>query len=653
MDINYHALSNALCLGITLIDSTNTIISWNSWLEQKSELDEKDVIGKKITSLFPHLENSRLALAINDCISQGHPSVISNVFIKSPLPLYSDSLHKHLIQQSITLLPIKSNNSYSCLMQVIDVTASSTKVEALEKQVVERKYAEQAKANFLANMSHEIRTPMNGVLGMLDLITHSPLTTQQAHYTHLAQSSAESLLNLINDILDFSKIDAGELNFESIDFNLHTLLDEIIEPMALKANECNLEVILDMSSITNSMIKGDPFRIRQILINLISNAIKFTETGSITVLLETEIINSEQLHLKGSVLDTGIGISPAQIENLFQSFSQADSSTTRKYGGTGLGLTIVKQLCNLMHGDLTVTSQEGKGSQFNFYFELEVSDEVIVLKPIENLSPYSFLIIDDNQIFQTSLQKQLTKWGAKCTLCNSAVSALQLLEKNNESLYDLVLIDQNMPKINGETFATLIREKNNFSHMILILMSPSLSEKDNFLNQEHNFNYIVDKPITATKLVNSINNTLFESQLIKIEPTIITKKVETVRKRLLLVEDNQINQYVAEALLDDLGYDTTICENGSVAIETLKQSHPNEFSLILMDCQMPVLDGYKTTEEIRKGAAGEKFNDINIIAMTANAMKGDREKCLNAGMNDYIAKPINRNEVIKTLNKWI
>ena len=316
----FGSISDVLSLGIFSVDQNLCIQSWNNWMYDKSGLLAEDVLGKEITRIYPDLENSRFLFSLEDCIQFGHPSVISNVFIKSPLPLFIDQDRQIPVQQSITIFPIKGENKHSCLVQIIDVTASTTKVEALERQVIERRYAEQAKANFLANMSHEIRTPMNGVLGMLDLINNGDLTDQQAHYASLAQSSAESLLTLINDILDFSKIDAGELNFESIDFNIHNLLDEVIESMSFRAFEKKLELILDVSEAPFAMVKGDPFRVRQILNNLINNAIKFTEQGEITVKLVIDQVEDNWLNVKGSVLDTGIGISKDNIKNLFQFF---------------------------------------------------------------------------------------------------------------------------------------------------------------------------------------------------------------------------------------------------------------------------------------------------------------------------------------------
>jgi two-component system, sensor histidine kinase and response regulator len=671
-------IADQVAIGLISLNTDLIITGWNAWLEKNSHISSEAAIGNTLENLFPEIKDSRISLAINNCLEHHQPTIISDIFTKSPFPLFKKKGHRakqqHLekIQQNITILPqfyyqngkVEDEEECGCLIQIIDISASTARVNALENQVLERKQAEETKANFLANMSHEIRTPMNGVIGMLGLINNGDLDEQQQYYASLAQSSAESLLVLINDILDFSKIEAGKMELDIIDFDLSNLLSDVVETMAVRCQEKNIDIILDISQIKVSSVKGDPIRIRQVMNNLIGNAIKFTESGEVVVRVGVENANELGLLVYGTVEDSGIGIPNDRLHLLFDSFSQADTSTTRKYGGSGLGLAIVKQLCEIMGGSVSVASQVNSGSKFDFTLNLFTSDTAVHVLPEADVQQKRFLIIDDNTAQRSSLSRQLDAWGADIYDVDSAISALALLELHDEAFFDAIFIDTIMPKIDGITLATLIREKNHFSHLKLVMMNEQNHQDYSRQYNELNYSSAITKPVTRHKLYKCLEELLDieTNKPLPIDSIALSENDQTTDKNLdvlphsnviLLVEDNTINQVVAEAIVNKFGYQVEIADNGEVALNTLKERGNGYFRLILMDCQMPILDGYSTTRKIRAGEIGEQFKDIIIIAMTANAMKGDKEKCLNSGMNDYLAKPVMPDEVKDKIDQWL
>ena len=540
----------------------------------------------------------------------------------------------------------------------IDITAQTRAAEELTSAKEAAEQATTAKGDFLANMSHEIRTPMNGVLGMLNLLSSSQLSAKQSHQVRLARSSGEALLVLINDILDFSKIEAGKLELESIDFDLRQLFGDLAESMALQAQSKGIELVLDLAQIEQSRVKGDPTRVRQLLTNLIGNALKFTQEGEIVIRAALETGAEGEVTLSASVSDTGIGIPPDKVEHLFDSFSQVDASTTRKFGGTGLGLSIVKKLCELMGGDVSVSSELGMGSCFTFVLRLEVSEKAAVVRPTINLNGVRILIVDDNATNREVLHGQLSLWGAFVTEADSGASALAILDEQAEEPFPVAIIDMQMPEMDGASLGEAIRADARFSSTGLIMMTSMSEPGDAQHFADLGFAAYFPKPTTTSDLFDALAIVLGGGEALQAAKPLIThnylqslgpqsgehgSKQPLVKSeyRLLLAEDNVINQHVAMGMLEDMGYGADIADNGALAISMLQEAPADApYQLILMDCQMPLLDGYEATAKIRSGEAGRRYRDITIVAMTANVMTGDREKCIQAGMDDYIAKPI-------------
>jgi len=502
----------------------------------------------------------------------------------------------------------------------------------------------------------------------LGLLKQSSLTPEQLQRVNVAQSSGQSLLSLINDILDFSKIEANKLDLEIIDFNLHSMLEEFADVMAYTAQAKGLEFVLDANQIEESMVRGDPSRLRQILTNLVGNAIKFTSQGEIVIRAKVETSDEQDLQLCITVSDTGIGIPEEKLTSLFESFSQVDASTTREYGGTGLGLTIAKKLCELMNGKISVESQKGKGSLFEFTILLgksELSEQVVPQIEVDKLH---ILIVDDNATNREVLRGQLEIWGASVTEAESAKHALSICEKifsqnGDQGFFDVALLDMQMPEMDGESLGKLLIADQRFNQMKLIMMTSIASQGGEKKFTGLGFSSYFSKPTSASDLFNALavaanNGKTLENAtpLVIHEP--LLKKDELYNwpeeTRILLVDDNHINQLVAQGVLSDFGLQADIANNGKEALASLMQTHNTlPYTLILMDCQMPEMDGYEATRAIRSGDAGEQYKRIPILAMTANAMQGDKDKCLASGMNAYLSKPVNPEQLLNKLKQYL
>lgn len=530
----------------------------------------------------------------------------------------------------------------------------------LESAVAEVTKANNTKSEFLASMSHEIRTPMNGVIGMLALLDKTSLDDKQSHYTHLANTSAHSLLALINDILDFSKIEAGKLDLEMLDFDLEALFADFAETMAIQAELRDIELILDMHKVPYQQAVGDPGRLRQLLNNLVGNSLKFTERGEISIIVSVEQID-DFVQLTCQVKDTGIGIPEASLPTLFSAFTQVDSSTTRNYGGTGLGLAIVRQLCELMGGSVRVHSKEGEGSTFTFDVLLNRSQSSENNVPTLDLSNKRILIVDDNQTSRQMLAKYLEHWGADTAQACDAQQAHALMQNNtndtNNTNFDIAFIDRQMPVINGLMLIKQLQANDQLNQQTQFVLQTSISRQDNpDLLSRQGIAASLHKPVRVSQLYKTLNKMLQNQSLPQpTEAADTTQSLDMLtmmQGHILLVEDNMINQIVAREILESFGLQVTIACNGQEAIDHLAAA-TTDYALVIMDCQMPVMDGYQASQNIRNGMAGQGNKDIIIIAMTANAMTGDEEKCLAAGMSDYVSKPIAPTDFHKKLETYL
>ena len=543
--------------------------------------------------------------------------------------------------------------------QELDVTNQELKENISELHEAKEAALDAAKAKsaFLANMSHEIRTPMNGVLGMLELLRDTQVDKVQRDFLETAYSSADSLLSIINDILDFSKIEAGKMEIESIDMGASGITEDVCTLLAGKAREKGLELNCFTDVDLPNILKGDPVRLRQVLTNLVGNAVKFTTEGEIVVRVNVLSRNQSSAKVEFSVEDTGIGIPADIIPNLFSAFTQADGSTTRKFGGTGLGLTISRQLVQLMGSDITVTSAEGLGSTFAFTLEMELSDTQHLQSTHVShaLDGIKALIVDDNATNREILRHYLTAWGIEHSEVTCGKEALIELKRafDQKKPYELALLDMDMPEMNGLMLSKAIEEDDDLKNIRRIMLS-SAGFVTRTKQKEVGISACLSKPFRQSRLLDTTMQVMHyhNARQTEVEPkdtTDATLFSDTIQ--LLLVEDNVVNQKVAISMLKKIGLpNIELAEDGK---EAVSMSQEKNYDLILMDCQMPEMSGYEATGLIRKRELSQRLPRIPIVAMTANAMQGDREKCLAAGMDDYLSKPIKADTIKEKLAHWL
>lgn len=561
----------------------------------------------------------------------------------------------------MTLYPVEAAKRDIVVGFFEDVTVQKEREAELRRQKENSRKAQEAaeketrvKSDFLANMSHEIRTPIHTITGMSELLGETKLDPEQQEYVDQIEFSADVLLSLINDVLDFSKIEAGKLSLEKIEFDLQKMAEDAVDLVALEAHKKGLDTGVLVEDDVPTLLLGDPVRLRQIIVNLFNNAVKFTREGEVVITISKEEDYTSSVMLKFCVHDTGIGIPEDKKNKLFKVFSQVDSSTTRKYGGTGLGLSISKNLAELMQGRIGVESREGRGSTFWFTALLEKQGEPDFYTTLPaNYFQQRVLVVDDNTRLRGFLRHYLEQWGCRVEECSDGPTALKRLSEANAmgEDFDICLVDLLMPKMDGWQFASEVNSNEALSQTALILMSPTGKSGDEAkMKLLHWYKGYLSKPVKKSRLFEIIFNVLNvekagEAELSPIQEEETVELLEELTGGVfLVVEDHEVNQQLFKAILENLGHEVHIANNG---LEALKAVKGQSYDLIFMDVQMPEMNGYEATREIRQMGI-----DTPIIAVTASALRGEEEKTSAAGMNDFLVKPFKKKDLLPLLNRW-
>ena len=644
---------------IVMIDSDGTVCFWNPAAERIFGYNAEEVQGKNFHDLLAperFLEAHRQAFARFRETGQGGA-------IGKTVELAAIRKGGQEFPVELSLSAVKIRGAWHAVGLARDISERKRIEKALEEAKKAAEEASRAKGQFLANMSHEIRTPLNGVIGMTGLLLDTDLTPEQREYAETINISAEALLALINDILDFSKIEAGRMELEQLDFDLRSTVEDTLDMVALKAQQKGLEVHCLVQPTVPTALRGDPGRLRQILLNLLGNAVKFTEQGEVFVHVSREEETDDRVTLRFSVTDTGIGIPQDRMDRLFQSFSQVDASTTRKYGGTGLGLAISARLAELMGGKVGVESRLGKGSTFWFtaVFEKQPSEGLQKEDVPQTIRGLRVLVVDDNGTNRLVLREQLRSWGCLVEESENGARALEKLEeaRRNGCPFRLALLDMQMPEMDGESLCRAIKANPALAATKLVLLTSIGKTRTAAELAEMGFAAHLTKPVKKSQLYNCLLSVLAGSAARKeaekppaqhrAGPAAVDLAGRR-KARILVAEDNAVNQKVALGMLRKLGFAADAVGNGREAIEALERIR---YDLVFMDVQMPEMNGFEATAVIRDPNSRVLDHTVPVIAMTAHAMQGDREICLKAGMNDYVPKPVNASSLGRVLDKYL
>ncbi|MEI7635977.1 MAG: PAS domain S-box protein [Syntrophus sp. (in: bacteria)] len=653
--------------GIIMIDNDGMVTFWNPAAEHMFGFTGEEITGRSLhKAVSPGDYHAIIHEAFPRWQASGQGQAIGKVS-----ELRAKKKDGSEITVELTLSSVMLKNKWHAVGIVRDITQRKQAEEKLNEAnykliqaaeyanelIIKANVASQAKSDFLANMSHEIRTPMNGVIGMTGLLLDTDLNEEQRKHAQIVRTCGEFLMRLINDILDFSKIEAGKLELETLNFDLRALLDDFAAMMAGRIQDKGLEFVCAVAADVPTYLRGDPGRLRQILVNLAGNAVKFTHQGEITIRVNLILETEDKIVARFSVKDTGIGISADNMGFLFQKFSQVDASTTRHYGGTGLGLAISKQLVEMMGGEIGIKSEEGSGSEFWFTVCLakQYEHERIEL-PLAGIRGSHILIVDDNATNREILTEQFRAWGVQSEEAPDGPMALQALylAREGDNPFHVAILDMQMPGMDGATLGRMIKSDDKLKNIRLVMMTSVGQRGDAKLMEEIGFAAYLIKPVRQADLFEVLSVVLAgEAPPLAVQPLVTRHSIRELRRgsvRILLAEDDFVNQDVALGILKKLGFHADAVSNGAEAVKALETTN---YDLVLMDVQMPEVDGLTATRIIRDPQSAVRNHKVPVIAMTAYAMKGDREKCLEAGMNDYVPKPVEPQALADALEKWL
>jgi PAS domain S-box-containing protein len=641
------AILDATADAYVAMDAGGYIVAWSGQATQTFGWTAEEAIGRRLSGLIiPEDLRAGHDEGLGRYRATGHGPVLGK---RVEVEAQHQDGHRFPIELAVWKADGEEGPIFvSFIHDISDRRRKEAELAAARDQAME---ASRLKSEFVANMSHEIRTPMNGVIGMADLMTRTQLTPEQREYLDTIRISADALLNVINDVLDFSKIEAGKLELEERDFELRSVIDEVGALLAGTAHAKGVELVTQVDAPLPAVVRGDPGRLRQVLLNVAGNAVKFTEVGEVLINVSMEGAGEDRL-IQFEVRDTGPGIPADEQATLFDSFSQADASSTRRHGGTGLGLAISKHLVELMGGQIAVRSEPGQGSQFWFTVRLRMEPNAAApaYADLGSLQGLPVLVVDDNATNRTILEGTITGWGMVPTTAPDAAQAMAALVAAHSagSPFALALLDYQMPDINGAQLARAMAEDERFAGVRRVLLTSTGYRGD---LQDGEVDRYLTKPVRQAALYTCIAELLASQDHpdpIGLDERAHAAEAPSGSGRILLAEDNPVNQFVAREMLEALGYEVQVVANGAEAVRAVTQ---DSYAAVLMDCQMPVMDGYEASSIIRSG--GGRTARIPIIALTASAMEGDVHRCIAAGMDDHLPKPVRMEELSRTLDRWL